>query len=74
MACFPGLPSNSLLYRRDIEAGSKWGLREIESFKLLRQKRGPRFPVPFNGNFTEAKELVKTSQDIQAAVSLLDSN
>ena len=73
-ACFPNWPADSLEHRTDIEAGSRWGLREIGSFKLLRQKLGSRFPVSLNDDYMEAKRLVETSPDIQAAVNLFGSN
>jgi hypothetical protein len=73
-ACFPHWPADSLKHRTDIEAGSRWGLREIGTFKLLRQKLGNRFPVSISDNYTEAERLVKASRDIQAAINLLGSN
>ncbi|KAH7418913.1 hypothetical protein BKA64DRAFT_211816 [Cadophora sp. MPI-SDFR-AT-0126] len=73
-ACFPNWPADSLEHRTDIEAGSKWGLREIGSFKLLRQSRGLRFPVFLEDDAAEAIRRVEESQDIQTAVNLLISD
>jgi len=73
-ACFPNWITDSLADRTDIEAGSKWGLREIGSFKLLRTKFGPRFPYSLNGVRSEAIQLVEITPDLRAAVNLLGSD
>src|SRR6266536_4223176 len=73
-ACFPNWPADSLEHRANIEAGSKWGLREIGSFKLLRRSHGPRFPAQLEDDAAEALRRVGGSQDIKTAVKFLDSN
>ena len=74
LACFQNWPADSLEHRTEIEAGSHWGLREIGSFKLLRQRCGARFPVSLQDDAAEALRRVGESQDIQNAVNLLTSN
>jgi hypothetical protein len=74
LTCFPNWPADSLEHRANIRAGSQWGLREVGSFKLLRQKHGPRFPGSLRNDYTEAEQLVERSEDVQAAISLLNSN
>jgi hypothetical protein len=72
--CFPNWPADSLEHRIDIEAGSKWGLREIGSFKLLRRRYGARFPASLDDYLLDATSRVEESEDIQNAVSLLASD
>jgi hypothetical protein len=73
-ACFPNWPADSLELRIGIEAGSRWGLREIGSFKLLRERFARITPDALNNYISEATRRVGESQDIQNAVKLLASN
>jgi hypothetical protein len=73
-ACFPNWPADSLEHRLNIEAGSRWGLHEIGTFKLLRQRNGKGVPFSLTNYILEATRRVEESQEIQNALTLLASD
>ncbi|KAH7317326.1 hypothetical protein BKA65DRAFT_483561 [Rhexocercosporidium sp. MPI-PUGE-AT-0058] len=69
---FPDWPEDSLEHRIDIEAGSRWTIRDIGTFQVLRVDRGKDFPIWLQNRYIEARERVKESNDIQRVIRLLD--
>jgi hypothetical protein len=71
---FPDWPEDSLEQRIDIEAGSRWKIRDIGTFQVLRRDGGKNFPQWLQDKHIEAQERVKESKEIQRALRLLDTN
>jgi hypothetical protein len=58
----------------DIEAGSRWKYRDLGTFQILRLDRRRDFPVWLQDQYSEARERVRESTEIQRAIQLIRTN
>lgn len=71
LECFPSWPDDSLAHRTDIEAGSRWRIRDIGTFQVLCPDRRRDFPRWLQREYPEAADRVTGSPEIQRAIQLL---
>jgi hypothetical protein len=71
---FPDWPRDSLEQRSDIEAGSRWTIRDIGTFQILRLEIRRDFPRWLQDRYEEARESVRASTEVQRAIQLLRTN
>jgi hypothetical protein len=71
---FSSWPQDSLKQRVDIDSGSRWTIRDIGTFQVLRIDMSREFPAWLQDQFIEASDRVRTSTEIQRAIKLLGTN
>ncbi|TAQ84966.1 hypothetical protein B7494_g6717 [Chlorociboria aeruginascens] len=71
---FADWPNDSQEQRGDIEAGSRWTIRDIGTFQILRLEMRRDFPRWLQDRYEEARERVMASTESQRAIQLLRTN
>lgn len=72
---FASWPNNCISERDDpVPSGSAWGLRELETFQVLRKQPRKQYPNFLRQYIVRVEKIVGLNYDMTAACELLDRN